>query len=60
MGYDKTQAEHDLIKAGAILKRHGSNHDIWDLNGKMISIPRRKSKDLSPRIKSEIDKLLGR
>lgn len=29
-----------LQKSGAILKRHGSRHDIWELSGKSAPVPR--------------------
>lgn len=60
MGYDKAKAERDLRKAGGCLKRHGSRHDVWEVNGKLVIIPRHKGRDLSPKVKQDIDEALGR
>lgn len=59
MGYDKTQAEKDIRKAGGYLVRHGSKHDIWEVNGRKVEIPRHKGRDLSRKVQDDIKRALG-
>lgn len=46
-----------LQKSGATLKRHGSRHDIWELNGKSVPVPRHPT--IKETTAKEIVKQLG-
>ena len=46
-----------LQKCGAVLKRHGSRHDIWELNGKTAPVARHPT--IKERTAQEILKQLG-
>ena len=46
-----------LQKCGAVLKRHGNRHDIWELNGKTAPVSRHPT--IKERTAQEILKQLG-
>lgn len=60
MGYDKRRAEKDLRAAGGYLVRHGNKHDIWEVNGMKVEIPRHEGRDLGEKVRRDIAKALGR
>jgi len=46
--------------AGGYLVRHGKKHDIWEVNGMKIEIPRHEGRDLSKKVRDDIKKALDR
>ena len=58
MGYDKVQAEMDLRRAGGFLPRHGKEHDIWDVHGWKVALPRHKGRDLGKKVRSDVERAL--
>jgi predicted RNA binding protein YcfA (HicA-like mRNA interferase family) len=58
MGYDIRKARKDLRKDGGHFVRNGK-HEIWEVNGIEVALPRHGGKDLSKKVIKDIENALG-